>query len=118
MVRKRLPVDHRHPGSRHEVRVGDVAQPAGVGGIGPADGDGFPDGHFGERHMNELSHRTIGPGNGVAVGIDPRMPERVGHALDQHIGDGVFQPFRLVVHRVPGVVEKGDEIGLDEAVAP
>ena len=50
------------------------------------------------------------------MGIEARIAQRVGHALDQHVGDGVLQPLGLVVHRVPGVAEEADQIGLDESV--
>ena len=59
-----------------------------------------------------------GVGDRIAVGIHGRVAQHGGHPLDQRVRDGVLQPLGLVVHRVPGVAEECDQVGLDQPVAP
>ena len=70
----------------------------------------------GERGAGELLNGAVGGGNRVAMGIDVGMAQCGGHPLDHSVGDRVLQPLGLVVHRIPGVAQKFDQIGLDEAV--
>ena len=48
--------------------------------------------------------------------VEAGIAERGGHPLDEHLGHRVLQPLRFVVHRVPGIAEKLDQVGFDEAV--
>ena len=88
----------------------------GLAGAHPLDPGGMARLDFSERHHVSHGHAAVNRGYGVPVGIHPRIPQRVGHSLNQVVGDGMLQALGLVMHRVPGVAQVRYQVGLDEAV--
>ena len=101
----------------HKTVAVQVAQQARVLVIDAFEHDCFAGFALAQRHGLRKTNMPRRVRNRVAVRIAGRVPQQGVDAVHHEVGYRVFENLRLVVHAVPGVAERLNEEGFDEAVA-
>ena len=81
-----------------------------------ANGSGHVAGPSRQFHFGSGGDGSVFSGDGVAVGIDPRITQPRGDAIFQAFRNVVFQALGFLMHLVPGVIEDVMEKTLEQTV--
>ena len=105
-------------GAGHEADAGQVAQLFAIVGEHLLYVHALAHGDLGERSDLSRGDAAVGGGNRIAVWVELGVTERLGHAFEDAVGDGVFEAFGFDVDLVPAEAEPLDEVCLENAMAP
>ena len=114
---ERVGADDSHFGVEGEALLGEMLEEFGIAIGDASDAAGSTGFEVDQGGEILLGHLSVGAGDGGAVGIDFGAAEQFIDAVDEAVGDGVFELFGVSVDFIPAEAEGLNEEQLDESVS-